>query len=107
MEYIITIILGVVSSVLAFIATSLLKENHKLREKKKEEEETKDKATTEALLCMLRKDLIEYHDKYVGKGHIPSYAYENWVKMYNSYRSLGGNGLIVGMNEEIEKLPIY
>lgn len=107
MAHIITIILGVVSSVLTFIVTSLLKENHKLREKKKEEEETKDKAISEALLCMLRKDLIEYHDKYISKGHIPSYAYENWTKMYKAYTTLGGNGLIVGMNEEIEKLPIY
>ena len=57
MAHIITIILGVVSSVLTFIVTSLLKENHKLREKKKEEEETKDRAISEALLCMLRKDL--------------------------------------------------
>ena len=106
MEYIITIILGLISSVLTFVVTSLLKENHKLRTKKKEEEETKDTACKEALLCLLRVQLIEYHDNYVAKGHIPSYAYENWTKMYNSYRALGGNGLIVGMNEEIEKLSI-
>ena len=106
MEYSITISLSLISGVLVFVVTNLLKENHELREKKKEGEETKDKAVNEAILCLLRVELIEYHDKYIFKGHIPSYAYENWCKMYNSYRALGGNGLIVGMNEEIEKLSI-
>lgn len=106
MEYILTILLSLISGTLVFIVTNLLKENHNLREKKKAGEEIKDKALTEAILCLLRVKLIEYHDKYVEENHIPSYAYENWTKMFNSYRALGGNGLIVGMNEEIEKLPI-
>lgn len=106
MEYVITISLSLISGVLVFIVTNLLKENHNLREKKKENEETKDKAIAEAILCLLRVKLIEYHDKYVAEDHIPSYAYENWTKMFDAYTTLGGNGLIVGMNEDIEKLTI-
>lgn len=106
MEYIITIALSVIASVLAFIVNNLLKENHTLREKKKTAEETRSNALIEAILCLLRVKLIEYHDKYVPEGHIPSYAYENWTKMYVAYTKLGGNGLIVGMNEDIEELTI-
>lgn len=106
MEYVITIALSVISGTLVYIVNNLLKENHSLRERKKEDEENRDKALTEAILCLLRVKLIEYHDKYVAEGHIPSYARENWSKMFKAYSALGGNGLIVGMNEEIKKLPI-
>jgi hypothetical protein len=106
MEYIISIALSVVSGVLVFVVKGLLTENHKLREKKKADETNKDNAICEAILCLLRVKLIEYHDKYVPLEHIPSYAYENWKKMYDVYRALGGNGLIVGMNDDIDKLPI-
>ncbi|WP_220452463.1 hypothetical protein [Dielma fastidiosa] len=47
-----------------------------------------------------------YHDKYVEKKSIPPYAFENWEKMYKAYKDLGGNGMIVGMDTEIRKLPI-
>jgi len=106
MEYIISIALSLVSGTLVFITQQLIKENRALREKEKVEKETKEKALTEAILCLLRVKLIEYHDKYIRDKHIPSYAYENWTKMYKAYTALGGNGLIVGMNDEIEKLPI-
>jgi hypothetical protein len=106
MEYFTSIALSVISSVLVFIITSLMKEIKELKNEKKTEEETKDKAIIEAIVCLLRIKLIEYHDKYIKEGHIPSYAYENWCKMYKLYTALGGNGLIVGMNEEIEKLRI-
>ena len=91
-----------VSGVLVFIITSLLKENRKLRDEQKKKED----ATNEGILCLLRVNLIEYHDRYVPLETIPSYAYDNWCKMYKAYRTLGGNGMIVGMNDEIEKLHI-
>lgn len=106
MEYFTSIALSVISSVLVFIITSLMKEIKELKNEKKTDEETKDKAIIEAIICLLRIKLIEYHDKYIKEEHIPSYAYENWCKMYKLYTALGGNGLIVGMNEEIEKLRI-
>lgn len=106
MEYVITIALSVIASVLAFVVTQLLKENHRLREQKKKAEEIKDSAIFDGVASLLRVQLIEYHDRYVAEGHIPSYVYENWTKMYKSYQALGGNGLIVGMNEDIQELPI-
>ena len=106
MEYIISVALSVVSSVLVFIVTNLMKEIKALKDEKKATEETKDNAIIEAIVCLLRIKLIEYHDKYIKEGHIPSYAYENWSKMFKLYTALGGNGLIVGMNDDIEKLSI-
>lgn len=106
MEYIISILLSLVSGLLVFIIKGLLKENHKLRESEKNEAKKRENAIGDALLCLLRVTLIEYHDKYVVDGHIPSYAYDNWTKMYDAYIALGGNGMIVGMNEDIKELTI-
>lgn len=106
MEYLITIFLSLVSGVLVFIVKGLLSENHKLREIEKSEAKKRENAIGDALLCLLRVTLIEYHDKYVVEGHIPSYAYENWTKMFDAYVALGGNGMITGMNEDIKELTI-
>ena len=106
MEYLISILLSVTSGSLVFIVNNLMKENHNLREKKKNDDSARENAYTEAIICLLRDKLIVSHHKYVPDGSIPSYAYENWRKMYDSYKQLGGNGLIDGMNDDIEELTI-
>ena len=63
-------------------------------------------ANGEGTMTLLMVKLIEYHDKYVPTGKIPSYVYSNYCKMYNAYRKLGGNGVIVKMKEEVDKLEI-
>ena len=73
----------------------LLKEQKKVRS-----------ANSEGTKCLLRVKLIEYHDKYMGKGAIPSYALRNWVEMFNAYKRLGGNGMIDGMDREVRGLKI-
>ena len=65
----------------------LLKEQTKIRS-----------ANSEGTKCLLRFKLIEYHDKYMEKKAIPSYALRNWVEMYEAYKRLGGNGMIEGMD---------
>ena len=50
--------------------------------------------------------LIEYHDKYMAQGDIPSYAYQNFCEMYDAYHELGGNGMITKMYKEIEELHL-
>lgn len=57
-------------------------------------------------MLLLRVQLIEYHDKYVEKGAIPSYAYENFVEMYDCYHELGGNGMVTKMKGEIDNLHL-
>lgn len=63
-------------------------------------------ANIRGTMLLLRVQLIEYHDKYMSLGHIPSYAYENFCEMYEAYHSLGGNGMITHMYEEVKELEI-
>ncbi len=63
-------------------------------------------ANSKGTMLLLRVQLIEYHDKYMRLGSIPSYAYENFCEMYNAYHELGGNGMITKMMHEIEELHL-
>lgn len=63
-------------------------------------------ANGKGTMLLLRVQLIEYHDKYMSLGYIPSYAYQNFCEMYEAYHTLGGNGMITKMYEEIQKLHI-
>ena len=42
-------------------------------------------ANSKGTMLLLRVQLIEYHDKYMRLGSIPSYAYDNFCEMYNAY----------------------
>ena len=63
-------------------------------------------ANSKGTMLLLRVLLIEYHDRYMAKGDIPSYAYENFMEMYDAYHALGGNGMITKMKREIEELHL-
>ena len=63
-------------------------------------------ANSKGTMLLLRVQLIEYHDKYIRLGEIPSYAYSNFCEMYQAYHSLGGNGMITKMYNEIEELHL-
>ena len=63
-------------------------------------------ANSHGTMLLLRVQLIEYHDKYMQLGEIPSYAYENFNEMYDAYHKLGGNGMVTKMKQEIEELHL-
>ena len=63
-------------------------------------------ANSKGTMLLLRVQLIEYHDKYMMLGDIPSYAYENFMEMYDAYHALGGNGMATKMKQEIEELHL-
>lgn len=63
-------------------------------------------ANSKGTMLLLRVQLIDYHDKYIKLGTIPSYAYENFVEMYEAYHALGGNGMVTKMYEEIHNLHL-
>ena len=63
-------------------------------------------ANSKGTMLLLRVQLIEYHDKYMMLGEIPSYAYGNFNEMYDAYHKLGGNGTVTKMKQEIEELHI-
>lgn len=63
-------------------------------------------ANSNGTMMLLRVQLIDYHDKYMAEGTIPSYAYENFCEMYEAYHILGGNGMITKMFNEINDLHL-
>ena len=63
-------------------------------------------ANSRGTMLLLRVQLIEYHDKYMRLGEIPSYAYQNFMEMYDAYHALGGNGMATKMKNEIEELNL-
>lgn len=63
-------------------------------------------ANSKGTMLLLRVQLIEYHDRYTQLGEIPSYAYQNFIEMYEAYHELGGNGMVTKMKEEIEELHL-
>lgn len=100
-----TVITGA-GTVAVFIAQNLWKENRALKNDRREESKKEQGIIKDALCCILRKELIADHDKYVDRGEIPSYAYDNYCLMYDCYHALGGNGMVTGMKEEVDELPI-
>lgn len=71
----------------------------------KQQKKDKD-ANSKGTMLLLRVQLIEYHDKYVALGEIPSYAYQNFSEMYDAYHALGGNGMITKMYDEIKQIHL-
>lgn len=70
-------------------------------------EQKKDRTAQEkGIMLLLRVQLIEYHDKYMRKGKIPTYAFQNFEDMYQAYHELGGNSMAEKMHEEINELRL-
>lgn len=63
-------------------------------------------ANSRGTMLLLRVQLFEYHSKYMALGEIPSYAYQNFIEMYEAYHDLGGNGVATKMKNEIEELHL-
>ena len=87
---------------LPIILTALMGYIVWLLKKQKRDRDANSKGT----MLLLRVQLIEYHDKYMRLGEIPSYAYENFNEMYDTYHKLGGNGMVTKMKQEIEELHL-
>ena len=85
---------------LPIILTALMGYIVWLLKKQKRDRDANSKGT----MLLLRVQLIEYHDKFMRLGEIPSYAYENFNEMYDAYHKLGGNGMVTKMKQEIEEL---
>lgn len=68
-----TIVLPIIVTALMGYVVWLLKNQKKDRD-----------ANSKGTMLLLRVQLIEYHDKYMMLGDIPSYAYENFMEMYDA-----------------------
>lgn len=106
MEYVISIATSLVSAMLVFVLQSCMKENRQLKQEQKTKQSRRERALEDGVVCLLRKQLMDEHAKYMEMGYINSKALENGILMYQAYKSLGGNGMIDHMDEEIQALPI-
>ena len=85
---------------------SSIKENRRLKREKEELEAKRGTAMENAMVCILRTHLMNIHDDCMDRGSIKSKELENGIQMYNAYKTLGGNGMIDHMEDEIQHLPI-
>lgn len=88
--------------VLPIVLTSFLGYVTYILKQQKKDRDANSKGT----MLLLRVQLIEYHDKYVALGEIPSYVYDNFNEMYEAYHALGGNGMVTKMHKEIQELHL-
>lgn len=88
--------------ILPIVSTSLMGYVVWLLQRQKRDRDANSKGT----MLLLRVQLIEYHAKYTAAGEIPSYAYQNFIEMYEAYHELGGNSMVTKMKEEIEELRL-
>ena len=102
LSIVITAVFGFVSTMLAY----LLQQSHKENKRLKEEQKKRATALENGVVCILRKHLMDEHEIWTAKGYITSKALESGLLMYKAYKSLGGNGMIDHMEEEIQNLPI-
>ncbi len=96
------ILLETYSVALPIILTALMGYIVWLLKNQKKDRDANSKGT----MLLLKVQLIEYHDRYMTDGDIPSYAYQNFCEMYDAYHALGGNGMITKMKHEIEELRL-
>ncbi len=106
MEYIYSALASLAVAILAFLLQQKIKEIKALKAERDELKSKKDEAFKNGLLALLRVSLIEAHSKYMTRGNISTHGYQNWALMFKAYTALGGNSMIIAMNDDIEKLPI-
>lgn len=99
-------ILGIVAAMAIFMWQRSIKDNQKLRRERQEKERQRESAIENGLVCILRKHLMDEHELWIEKRYITSKALESNLSMYKAYKTLGGNGMIDHMEEEIQELPI-
>jgi hypothetical protein len=111
-EFIIKTYTIVLPIILSYIVWLLQEQKKKAKqdaierdERIKKEREMRE-ANSKGTMLLLRVKLIEYHEKYMKRGSIPTYAYDNFNEMYDAYHALGGNGMVTKMKNEIELLHL-
>ena len=97
-----TIVLPVLLGYIVWLLKTQATERMTAEKKQKDETEKSNKG----MMLLLRIQLIEYHDKYMELGKIPSYAYDNFCELYDTYHDLGGNGMVTKMKDEIDSLHL-
>ena len=105
-----TIVLPVILSYIVWLLQEQKKKAKQdaiVRDERIKKEREMREANSKGTMLLLRVKLIEYHEKYMKRGSIPTYAYDNFNEMYDAYHALGGNGMVTKMKNEIELLHLH
>lgn len=51
--------------------------------------------------CLLRCEMLKIYYAYLDKREIKQYEFENFIKLYDAYKALGGNSFIDEVNLEV------
>lgn len=60
-----------------------------------------NKLSLEGERCLLRNELLKMYYKNLETKTIRQYEFENFIKLYEAYKSLGGNSFVDEINEEV------
>lgn len=60
----------------------------------------------EAQKATIRDILVQRHDYFMSRGHVGKYSLASMEEMYKNYVTLGGNGFVRELMEDIRRLPI-
>nr|DAH52991.1 MAG TPA: hypothetical protein [Caudoviricetes sp.] len=82
-----------------------LKENKRQEKAREEEERRKREAHDQAIRSLLRTEIISIYHKAEEKGFLPIYNLENIDDMYKAYKTLGGNGAITELYNQVKNYP--
>lgn len=93
--------LGPVLSASALVLVALI-EARATRERKRAKGQN---AMVDGVQALLRDRIIQAHNHYAEKGHIPVYGMENVLAMYKAYHELGGNGTVTKLVDDLRELP--
>lgn len=103
---ILTFITGIGFPILVYVLKTKMSENRELKKEKEAKQSKREAALEQGMVCILRKHLMDEHELWTGKGYITAKALESGLAMYKAYKTLGGNGMIDHMEDEIQQLPI-
>ena len=107
MDYLITILISLVSGVLVFILQSVIRENRELKRKKYEETQERERALENGVRQLLSVRLEEIYDQYSDSESMPRRAYDRWMKLHKAYKGLHGNGTFNHMKIELDEKHIF
>lgn len=62
--------------------------------------------TLEGERCLLRSEMLKIYYRNLEKKTIKQYDFENYIKLYEAYKSLGGNSFIDEINEEVREWEV-
>lgn len=66
----------------------------------------KFKYTANGVKCLLRSDMLHIYYKHKELGKIRQYEFENFVKLYEAYKSMNGNSFVDKIYDEVKTFEI-